>query len=98
MAAAEPVIYWAHRMRIESVGLSTAAFANAMLNGETEPGVWFPEEPQAVKVGAAAPPRPFAAAIELLELASRGCFRFGLNKAFWEIEGDPIQLGMVMYL
>eukprot|EP00873_Tetraselmis_striata_P024375 jgi/Tetstr1/444639/TSEL_032487.t1 len=78
---------YTHKYLSESVGLSTAAFANAMLNGETEPGVWFPEEPQAVK-----------ARMQLLELASRGCFRFGLNKAFWEIEGDPIQLGMGMYL
>uniref|UniRef100_A0A7S1STK1 Saccharopine dehydrogenase NADP binding domain-containing protein n=1 Tax=Tetraselmis chuii TaxID=63592 RepID=A0A7S1STK1_9CHLO len=76
-----------HKYLSESVGYSTAAFANAMLNGETEPGVWFPEEPQAVKNRLA-----------LLELASRGCFAFGLNKQFWQIEGDPIQLGMGMYL
>lgn len=27
-----------------SVGISTAAFALAILEGSTQPGVWFPEE------------------------------------------------------
>jgi len=27
-----------------SVGVSTAAFALAVLEGSTQPGVWFPEE------------------------------------------------------
>jgi len=27
-----------------SVGVSTAAFVAAMLEGSTQPGVWFPEE------------------------------------------------------
>ena len=29
---------------IRSVGISTAAFAMAVLEGSTQPGVWFPEE------------------------------------------------------
>jgi hypothetical protein len=29
-----------------SVGMSTAAFARAVLEGATQPGVWFPEEVQ----------------------------------------------------
>jgi len=34
----------------------------------------------------------------VLELASKGCFLYGINKPFWEIEGEPLQLGMGMYL
>lgn len=31
-------------MFYRSVGVSTAAFALAILEGSTQPGVWFPEE------------------------------------------------------
>lgn len=31
-------------MSFSSVGTATAAFALAILEGSTQPGVWFPEE------------------------------------------------------
>ena len=34
----------------EAVGECIAAIAKAMLEGNTKPGVWFPEEPAAIKV------------------------------------------------
>jgi hypothetical protein len=34
------ILYWICR----SVGQSTAAFVQAVLEGSTQPGVWFPEE------------------------------------------------------
>ena len=63
-----------------------AAFAQAVLAGETQPGVWFPEEPEAVQ------DRP-----ALLKLASRGCTQFQINRPPWAIETDPTQLGMGFY-
>jgi len=41
---------YSHKFLSESVGQCTAAFADSMLQGGTQPGVWFPEEPEAVKV------------------------------------------------
>ncbi|KAG8388970.1 hypothetical protein BUALT_Bualt02G0180600 [Buddleja alternifolia] len=35
---------FSHKRLSESVGISTAAFALAILEGSTKPGVWFPEE------------------------------------------------------
>ena len=35
-----------HKLLSETVGYSIAAFARAMLAGDTKPGVWYPEEPQ----------------------------------------------------
>uniref|UniRef100_A0A061SB72 Saccharopine dehydrogenase-like protein n=1 Tax=Tetraselmis sp. GSL018 TaxID=582737 RepID=A0A061SB72_9CHLO len=76
-----------HKYLSESVGTSTAAFVDAMLTGQTQPGVWFPEEPEALQDRQRA-----------LDIASQGCFLFALNKPFWQIEGEPVQLGMGMYL
>jgi len=71
----------------EAVGNSTAAFASAMLRGETEPGVWYPEEPEAVADRGA-----------LLAAASRGCDNFVINQAAWMLESKPINLGFGLYL
>lgn len=75
-----------HKLLSDSVGHSTAAFAIAMLDGETEPGVWFPEENGALKQR-----------MKLLKYASMGCQRFILNKPVWALESNPKQLGFGMY-
>ena len=63
-----------------------AAFARAMLNGSTEPGVWFPEEPEAVSDRRG-----------LLMDAAEGTITFDLNKPPWQLGTDPKQIGMGMY-
>lgn len=52
-----------------------------------QPGVWFPEERGALSDRRA-----------LLGMASEGCTRFLLNRTPWQLETDPIQLGMGLYL
>jgi hypothetical protein len=66
--------------------LATAAFAQAMLAGETQPGVWFPEEREAI------PDRR-----GLLQRAAEGTIRFELNRPPWALETTPKQLGFGMY-
>ena len=58
-----------------------------MLRGETDPGVWYPEEAGAVKDRA-----------RLLEAAAVGCDNYEMNKAAWMLESKPINLGFGMYL
>jgi hypothetical protein len=43
-----------HRKLPEAMGHSVAAFAAAMLGGGTSPGVWYPEEKEALAVSRAA--------------------------------------------
>lgn len=63
-----------------------AAFAKAMLNGSTKPGVWFPEEPEGV-----------ANRRELLMDAAEGTMAFDVNKPLWALGSDPRQIGMGLY-
>ena len=63
-----------------------AAFAKAMLNGSTKPGVWFPEEPEGI-----------ANRRELLKDAAEGCMAFDVNKPLWALGSDPRQIGMGLY-
>ena len=63
-----------------------AAFVDTMLQGGTKPGVWFPEEPEAI-----------ADRLRLLQQASQGCIRFELNQPPWKIESDAKQVGMGFY-
>ena len=58
----------------------------AILDGETQPGVWYPEEKQAITN------RPL-----LLERASQGCFRFDMNKPTWAIGSNPKRFVMGIY-
>ena len=58
----------------------------AVLEGETEPGVWFPEEKEAVKN------RP-----QLLQRAAEGCFRFEMNKVPWQLTSNPKRFIMGIY-
>nr|CAB3490870.1 unnamed protein product [Digitaria exilis] len=62
-----------HRKQSVSVGFATAAFALAVLEGNTQPGVWFPEEPEGIAMEA----RKL-----LLERASEGTSNFVMNKWF----------------
>ena len=63
-----------------------AAFARAMLAGETQPGVWFPEERGAISDRRA-----------LLAHAAEGTIRFELNRPPWALETNPTRLGFGMY-
>ncbi len=63
-----------------------AAFVDTVLTGGTKPGVWFPEEPEAI-----------ADRTRLLQQASQGCIRFELNQPPWKIESDAKQMGMGFY-
>ncbi|KAK9757112.1 hypothetical protein RND81_01G140600 [Saponaria officinalis] len=57
--------------KLRSVGVSTDAFVLAVLEGSTQPGVWFREEPQGLVVEARK---------VLLERAAQGTFNFAMNK------------------
>ncbi|CAL5437956.1 unnamed protein product [Camellia sinensis] len=43
---------FSHKRLSVSVGAATAAFALAILEGSTQPGVWFPEEPEGIAIEA----------------------------------------------
>uniref|UniRef100_A0A0E0F9C6 Saccharopine dehydrogenase NADP binding domain-containing protein n=1 Tax=Oryza meridionalis TaxID=40149 RepID=A0A0E0F9C6_9ORYZ len=62
---------FSHRKLSVSVGYATAAFVLAVLEGSTQPGVWFPEEPEGVAIES----RKL-----LLERASQGTTIFVMNK------------------
>lgn len=57
-----------------------------MLEGETQPGVWFPEERGALQKR-----------MRFFDRAKKGCQRFILNKPTWQLESDPKQLGFGIY-
>ncbi|KAL6870648.1 hypothetical protein ACP4OV_014496 [Aristida adscensionis] len=60
-----------HKKLSVSVGQATAAFVLAILEGSTQPGVWFPEEPEGIAIEA----RKL-----LLQRASQGTTNFVINK------------------
>ncbi|KAJ0021128.1 hypothetical protein Pint_30998 [Pistacia integerrima] len=62
---------FSHRRLSGSVGTATAAFAPALLEGVTQPGVWFPEEPEGIAIEARE---------VLLERAALGTINFVMNK------------------
>jgi hypothetical protein len=41
---------YVHKKLPEAMGNSVAAFAHAVLSGHTQPGVWYPEEKEALSV------------------------------------------------
>jgi hypothetical protein len=41
---------YVHKRLPEAMGNSVAAFAHAVLSGQTQPGVWYPEEKEALAV------------------------------------------------
>lgn len=78
-----------HRKLSISVGIATAAFAMAILEGSTQPGVWFPEEPEGI---------PIEARTLLLERAAQGTSNFVMHKAPWMVETNPKELGLGIYV
>ncbi|XP_055834438.1 uncharacterized protein LOC129902990 isoform X2 [Solanum dulcamara] len=79
---------FSHKKLSRSVGISTAAFVLAILEGSTKPGVWFPEEPEGIAVEARE---------VLLQRASQGTINFIINKAPWMVETNPKELGFGIY-
>ncbi|XP_004505659.1 uncharacterized protein [Cicer arietinum] len=80
---------FSHKSLSVSVGISTAAFALAVLEGSTQPGVWFPEETQGL---------PIEAREVLLNRASQGTINFAMNRSPWMIETNPKELGLGIYV
>ncbi|KAI3968251.1 hypothetical protein MKX01_018554 [Papaver californicum] len=80
---------FSHKRLSQSVGTSTAAFALAMLEGSTKPGVWFPEEPEGIVIDA----RDL-----LLKRAAEGTINFVMNKPPWMVETDPQEFGLGIYM
>lgn len=77
---------YTHPRLSECVGTCTAAFALAMLRGECAPGVWYPEEKEAISDRKA-----------LFEMAKEGTSLFLLNQAPWMVESKPVNLGFGLY-
>ncbi|KAF4387308.1 hypothetical protein F8388_016717 [Cannabis sativa] len=80
---------FSHKSLSVSVGTATAAFALAVLEGSTKPGVWFPEEPEGIAVEARE---------VLLKRGSQGTFNFVMNKPAWMVETNPKELGLGIYV
>ncbi|CAI0450212.1 unnamed protein product [Linum tenue] len=80
---------FSHKSLSQCVGTATAAFALAILEGSTQPGVWFPEEPEGIAVEA----RQI-----LLERVSQGTINFVMNKPPWMVETKPKELGLGIYV
>lgn len=76
-----------HRSLPSSMGYSVAAFAQAVLKGHTSPGVWYPEEREALGDSRR----------EFLQFASSGCQRFDLNRSSWALESEPERLAGLIY-
>ncbi|XP_010279568.1 PREDICTED: uncharacterized protein LOC104613444 [Nelumbo nucifera] len=80
---------FSHRSLSVSVGTATAAFAMAVLEGSTQPGVWFPEEPEGIAIEARE---------VLLKRAAQGTINFVMNKPPWMVETDPKEIGLGIYV
>ncbi|XVF47323.1 hypothetical protein PTKIN_Ptkin03bG0100200 [Pterospermum kingtungense] len=76
---------FSHKRLSVSVGNATAAFALAILEGSTKPGVWFPEEAEGIAIEARE---------VLLKRAAQGTINFVMNKPPWMVETDPKELGL----
>ncbi|XP_057954434.1 uncharacterized protein LOC131148615 [Malania oleifera] len=79
---------FSHKRLSISVGNAVAAFALAVLEGSTKPGVWFPEEPAGIAVEARE---------VLLKRAAQGTFNFVMNKPPWMVETNPKELMFGIY-
>lgn len=69
-----------HKKLSQSMGYSTAAFAQSVLRGQTQPGVWYPEEKEALQVRARERERCSSAAARSMGsmgLAQRGGWQAG---------------------
>ena len=82
---------FSHRRCSVSAGNATAAFAQSILENKVCPGVWFPEEEGAFV--------DFDTdAMELLTRSAKGCRKFVLSQAPWQISSKPRQVGMGLYV
>eukprot|EP00850_Spirogloea_muscicola_P023939 SM000409S15240 [mRNA] locus=s409:30605:33042:- [translate_table: standard] len=79
---------YSHKRLSKCVGRCVAAFAQVLLEGGTQPGVWFPEEEGAVAAEARG---------ELLERSAEGAINFVMNRPPWMIETPPRHLGFGLY-
>ena len=75
-----------HAHAASAAGAAAAGFCRAVLNGETAPGVWFPEEEGAVEDVAG-----------FLEFAREGADRLDLCQPPWKVDSNATQLGMGLY-
>ena len=82
---------FSHKRCSVAVGNSTASFARSILDGRVNPGVWFPEEESAFI-------DYDADADAILSRASKGCRKFLVSQAPWQVDSKPRQVGMGMYL
>ncbi|XP_022730684.1 uncharacterized protein LOC111285472 [Durio zibethinus] len=80
---------FSHRRLSVLVGTATAAFALAILEGSTQSGVWFPEEPEGIAIEARE---------VLLKRAAQGTINFVMNKPPWMVETDPKEIGFGIYV
>lgn len=80
---------YTHKRLSECVGQCAAAFALAMLEGATRPGVWFPEEAGALGEEARA---------KVLERAARNTITMAINKSPWMLDTPPKEIGFGLYL
>ncbi|XP_057473985.1 uncharacterized protein LOC130762318 [Actinidia eriantha] len=80
---------FSHKRLSVSVGFATAAFVLSILEGSTQPGVWFPEEPEGIAIEARE---------ALLRRSAQGTISFVMNKPPWMVETDPKELGLGIYL
>ncbi|KDP22125.1 hypothetical protein JCGZ_25956 [Jatropha curcas] len=83
------VAIFTHQRLSVSVGNATAAFVLAVLEGSTQPGVWFPEEPEGIIIDARE---------VLLQRAAEGTINFVINKPPWMVETEPKLLGLGIYV
>ncbi|XP_015952745.1 uncharacterized protein LOC107477273 [Arachis duranensis] len=94
------VAIFSHRKLSTAAGIATAAFALAILEGSTEPGVWFPDEVCIIAFTVFS--FFFGVAIEarevLLKRASQGTFNFVMNRSPWTIETNPKEHGLGIYV
>ncbi|GBG69168.1 hypothetical protein CBR_g3868 [Chara braunii] len=82
------VALYTHKYLSRAVGVATSAFARAVLEGYTKPGVWFPEEEDGI---------PVEHRQELLQRGSEGTSNFVMNRSPWAVETPPREVGFGIY-
>lgn len=80
---------YSHKKLSICVGVAISAFVRAVLEGSTQPGVWFPEEPEGIAVEARQ---------QLLERAAEGTINFVMNRAPWMVETNSKEIGFGIYM
>jgi saccharopine dehydrogenase-like NADP-dependent oxidoreductase len=80
---------YSHKKLSICVGVAISAFVRAVLEGNTQPGVWFPEEPEGIAVEARQ---------QLLERAAEGTINFVMNRPPWMVETNPKEIGFGIYM